>query len=203
LVKTYQIDANVSHPGLYHTDSLMYFWPRHSSSFVYDLPNAQKKMDMHERIKIISLSGSNAHVRGYIYQVWDILGNPKGWWPCDTTFSELFVGNIAPKTLMEYSVLTKNKAVGIHENIKESQNVSIFPNPANQRQTLVIENDKESKCIIELYDIMGRFIKTIYIGKSNNGNTTIHHDVSGLSNSMYIYIIKLDDRILSRKFIKE
>ncbi len=126
IVKTFQIDATISHPGLYITDSLIYYWPRPSSSFVYDLPNAQKRMDMHERVKIVSLSGSSAQLRGYVYQVWDSLGNPKGWWPCDTSFALLYNGIKAPNTFMEYSVLTKNKAVGIYKNALEDQIVRVL-----------------------------------------------------------------------------
>lgn len=203
IVKTFQINATVSHNGAFSTDSLMYYWARPSSSYVYDLPNAQKRMDMHERVRINSCNGSNASLTGYVYQVKDSLGSSIGWWPCDTSFSALYSGVDKPKTLMEYSFLSKNKAVGIHERAKDSQSISVFPNPASHQQTLVIESDKMSSCKVELYDLMGRFIKVVYAGKANIGKTSIIHQLDGLPSSMYIYIIKLDDNTLSEKFIKE
>lgn len=200
IVKTFKIDAHISQPGLYSTDSLLYYWPRHSGSYVYDLPKSNKRLDLHEKTKITSYNGTSADLSGYIYQVKDSLGNPKGWWPCDTSFAAL---NNLGYSLMEYSVLTYNRAVGITEKTKETQSVSLFPNPVNKSQTLVVENDKESKCVIELYDLMGRFIKTVYNDKAGPGKTTILNDVSSLPNSLYIYIIKLDDKTFSKKFIKE
>ncbi len=203
IVKTYQIDANVTHAYTYPTDSLMHIWPRHSASYVFDLPDNQKRMNMHERVKIVSYNSTSADLRGYIYEVKDSTGTPIGWWPCDTSFNALYVGFNKPKTLMEYSLLTKNKAVGISEHSKKHYNVNVFPNPTSGKQSLVFESEKESACTVELYDLMGRFIRVVYNGRANIGKTTITHDLSGLPNSMYIYIIKLDDKTLNTKFIKE
>ena len=204
VVNTFSITANISQVSTYPTDSLLRYWPRSSSSYVYDLFNAQKKIDMHEKVKINSISGSNAILSGFIYKVRNAnTGAAMGWWPCDTTFSELYTGSDVPKTLMEYSLLTYNRAVGIRENTKEAQNVSVFPNPSHHNQTIMIESDKESTCTVELYDLMGRFIKTVSKGTVSIGKTSIMHDVSSLSNSMYIYIIKLDGKVLNKKFIKE
>lgn len=203
IVKTFQIDANVSHPGLYPSDSLIAYWPRHSSSYVFGLPDAQKRLNMHERMQVVSLSPSNAHVRGYIYQVWDTIGNPPVWWPCDTSFAALFSGNNPIDRLFEYSILSKNKAVGIKEQIKNSDKIKLFPNPADRQQTLIIESGKASECIVDLYDLTGRFVKTVYKGRSASSKITVVHHLEGLPPSMYIYVIRLDGEILNKKFIKE
>ena len=50
---------------------------------------------------------------------------------------------------------------------------------------------------------MGRHIETVYSGKIASGETTIPNDVSTLSNSMYFYMIKLDEDQVCKKFIKE
>ena len=78
----------------------------------------------------------------------------------------------------------------------------VFPNPASGQQSLVIESNKDSRCTIELYDIMGRFIKTVYNAKLYSGSTRITHDISSLPNSMYIYIVRLNDKVHNIKFIK-
>jgi len=203
VVKTFKIDAIISHSGLYSTDSLMFYWPRHSSSFVYDLPDAQNRLNMHERVSITNLSSGSATLTGYIFQVKDSSGTQSlGWWPCDTTFSNLY-GTNRPGTLMEYSVLTKNKAVGVLEQSKELKAVNLYPNPTNSNQTIAIDSDKESICVIELCDLMGRYIKTIYTGKTSVGTTLISHNIENLSNSLYIYLVKLDGKIITKKFIKQ
>jgi hypothetical protein len=202
IVKTFQINATVSQVH-YGTDSLMYFWPRHSSSYVFDRPNAQKKVDLHERVKVNSCNFGSASLTGYIYQVKDSTGAPIGWWPCDTSFNALYVGNGKPKTLMEYSILVKNKGLGVRQNTRENLSVNVFPNPAGHQQTLAIETDKESNCTVDLYDLMGQFIKTVYKGRTFIGKTDIIHNLDNLSSGLYIYVTKLDDNIISTKFVKE
>lgn len=60
-----------------------------------------------------------------------------------------------------------------------------------------------SDLTVELYDIMGRKIKTVYKGKSESHFTRINQDDSGLANSLYIYNINIDGNITSRKFVKQ
>ncbi len=202
VVKTYQIDATVSHIYTYPTDSFMHKWERHSSSYTYPLPDAQKRLNMHERCFFTAFSGASASLRGYVYQVWDTVGNFKGWWPCDTSFNALMGSGARPKTLMEYSVLYKNKAVGISEHSKRRETVSVFPNPTSNEQSIVIDNDKVSNCVIEMYDIMGRHIRTVYSGKLGIGKTAIRSPLENLPNSVYFYLVKLDEDRISLKVIK-
>jgi hypothetical protein len=201
MVKTFEIQATISHPGLYPTDSVMHHWARHSSSNVFDLPTSQKKLDMHQRTKFVSFSPSSATLKGYIYQVKDSTGtNVLGWWPCDTTFSVL---NQLSQSLIEYSVLSKNMAVGIAEFERSNDNISLFPNPASHLQILEIKSDKESSCKVDLYDLMGRQIRTVYNGNVHIGKNRIGNDVVNLANSMYFYVISVDGKTTSKKFIKE
>jgi hypothetical protein len=198
IVKTFKIDATVYHTLGAATDSVMYYWPRHSSSYGLGLFNAQKRLTPHERVTMSSCNASAASLSCFVYRVSDTLGNFMGWWPCDTSFAGL-----TGKTLFAYSVITKNTAVGIRETNKDQEQVTLFPNPANHKQTLVIDNDKVSICTVDLYDMMGRRLQTVYKGKTNIGKTEITNDVEKLPNSMYIYIIKLDDIQISKKFIKQ
>ena len=201
VVKTYQIDATVSHIYTYPTDSFMYKWERHSSSYTYPLPDAQKRLNMHERCFFTAFSGTSASLRGYVYQVWDTIGNFKGWWPCDTSFNALY-GVLKPNTLMEYSFLNKNKAVGVEEHTKGQQIVSVFPNPSSNEQTIVIDNQKNSDCTVEMYDVMGRLVKIVYSGKIGIGKTSIRNSLVNLPNSVYFYLVKLDEERISLKVIK-
>lgn len=195
IVKTYKINATVNHNFGFATDSTMYYWPRHSGSNVLELfTGVKKKLRPHEKVTINSFNASSASLAGYIYQVKDTLGNPLGWWPFDTTLT---------KAKFEYSVLAKNKAVGINESQKNQESVLLFPNPASHIQTLVIESDKVKTITVQVYDLMGRLIKTVYTGKADGEKTVLYHDMTGLINSMYIYNIKLDERVISKRFIKQ
>lgn len=200
VVKTFLITANLL-PSLQfpNTDSVMYVWPRHSSSEVFALFNANKKLVPRERVQITSYSNASAFMKGYIYQVWDSTGlNPLGWWPCDTSFSSIYI-----KTLFSYSMLTKNTAVGIKENNKENEIVSIYPNPTNNSQTIKIKAEKESDVLIQQYDVMGRLLKIVYDGKLIAGENTFSNHVGNLPNSMYVYLIKIGETTITKRFIKE
>jgi hypothetical protein len=198
IVKTYEITSVVSH-NIFSQDTIIAFWPRHSSSVTFPL-FANGKLMPREKTKIISLNSSSATLKGYIYQVKDSLGNSLGWWPVDTSYAGSNYGQWA-----EYSVLTKNfgNPVGVKEKVKAEQQISLFPNPTNGIQTLVIENDKPAELIIELYDVLGRRLKTVYSGRHESGKTVLTHDVSTLPNSLYIYNIRLDGTLSTRKFIKQ
>lgn len=200
IVKTWQINTNVSHYQTQPTDSIMHFWPRHSMSHVFALPDAQKRLNLHHRVNISSCNLAGATLSGYIYQVKDSLGNQLGWWPCDTSFSIL---NNNGYYLMEYSVLSKNKAVGLNERNQEHIDVSVFPNPVSYIQNIVINSESENSCKIELFDLMGRKLRTVYQGKAAIGKTTISHNLEDLPGSLYIYKVTLGHEARSVKFIKE
>lgn len=199
-VNTYEITSTVFHP-ISNQDTIIAYWPRSSSSMTWPL-HLNKKLVPREKTKILSLNQFGAVLRGYVYQVWDSLGNNKGWWPVDTGYAMIGLGS--PGYFAEYSVLTRNygNPVGLRENIKESSIVSLFPNPTSGIQTLEIKTKIGSTLTIEIYDIMGRKVKEVFNGKTNAELTHIENDVSDLVNSMYIYNIKLDGQFLNQKFIK-
>lgn len=200
IVKTYEINATISHPGLYPTDSIMHHWPRHSSSNVFDLPNAQKRMDMHQRTKFVSFGTTSSTLKGYIYEVKDSTGTFLDWWPCDTSFALIYQMN---QSIMEFSVLSKNKAVGISESGKTTSNVQLIPNPANKNQIVHLECVNSGECKVDLYDLQGRIIRNVYEGHVDPGPYRINHYIGDLDNSLYIYVITVDGQTISRKFIKE
>jgi hypothetical protein len=104
---------------------------------------------------------------------------------------------------MEYSILTKNTALGVIENKKEFANINLFPNPSSSIQILEINSQIESYCTIDLYDIMGRLLKKVYANKIVAGKYELNLDVANLPNSLYVYYIKINDRVTCIKFIKE
>jgi hypothetical protein len=200
LVKTYQVNATISHNLGFITDSLMYYWPRPSSSEVLELyTGPAKKLRPRERVKINSCNASFATLTGYMYEVKDLAGNPLGWWPCDTSFSSPYI-----KSLFEYSILVKNKAVGIYENHRKiGDQVQLYPNPADRQQTLIIETGNVKQLSVELYDLMGRQLRTVFNGKATGERTAITVDIANLPPSVYLYKIKLDGDVVTKRFIKQ
>ena len=198
ILKTFQVTTNISH-SLSVTDTVKYSWPRPSTSHVLELFDPIKKtLWPRERLILNSCTNSGASLTGYVYQVFDITGTFQGWWPCDTTFTSTKLGS-----LFEYSLITRNLTVGIDDEKDSRLLVDLFPNPARSNQTLRIKTREPENLSIELYDLMGRKLKTVYKGKSSVSEMNIVHQIENLPNSMYIYIIKIGDKTLSKKFIKE
>lgn len=197
IVRTYGVNGTLNH-NLYNTDSIMRAWPRHSSSGLFGLFDPiTKLLYPRQRISLNTCNQASAALTGFIYQVKDTLGNNLGWWPCNNTLSAPGLGH-----LFEYSVLVKNTAVGIEQKKEEKNGARLFPNPASKAQTLVIETGSNEQLTVELYDMMGKLLKTIYKGDST-GQTTLQTDISSLPNSMYLYVIKTGNDIKTIKFIKQ
>lgn len=205
VVKTFEINATVNHGAINNLDSIMYFWSRPSSSYVFPLfSGALKKIIPREQVTITSLNANNAYLKGYIYQVWDTLGTFKGWIPCDTSFAALFTGTASPHTIMEYSILSKNTTLGLNKKEMNNENlINLYPNPSKDNQTIEIVTQKNCNGRIDLFDLMGRHLKVIYEGKLKSGKNEIQYDTSQLPNSMYIYYIAIDGICNYRKIIKQ
>ncbi|MDI1355108.1 MAG: S8 family peptidase [bacterium] len=201
VVKTYEITTTVNH-NIFNLDTIIAFWPRSSSSVTWPLFN-NGKLTPREKTKITALNMSSATLKGYLYEVKDSTGtNSLGWWPVDTSYVP--VNNLIG-WWAEYSVLTKNfgNPVGLEEKGHDSKGISIYPNPTSGSQTLIVETDKICDLTIDLYDLMGRKIKTVYSGKTNERATAVSHNVQDLPNSLYIYTITIDGATSSSKFIKQ
>lgn len=202
IVKTYQINSTVYH-SIPNADTIISIWPRPSSSVTFPLftgSGQNKKLVPREKTKIQGYNNSNCALRGYIYQVKDSTGTSVGWWPVDSGF----VNTFAYGQWAEYSVLTKNAtAIGVKENSNMENNIGLFPNPTNGNLTLEIKTSKVCNISVELYDVMGRKLKTVYSGKSELQKTSINTDVANLPNSLYFYYITVDGFKTTKKFIKQ
>lgn len=199
IVNTYKVTSTFNHP-FSNKDTIIASWPRSSSTGTWDLLK-NKIITPRQRCKITSINHSTAQLEGYIYQVKDSLGSSIGWWPFDNTYS----GGGGPGDVFAYSVLTRNLNfdVGVEEKLKDGLAVQVYPNPTNGNQNIAIETDKVCDLTIDLYDVMGRKLKTVYSGKSQPSKTTIQHDVSNLPNNLYIYNIYIDGKLTNQKFIKQ
>jgi hypothetical protein len=202
-VTPYKITSTVYH-NISLQDTIIGYWPRPSSSVTWNLYSTiggTNYLIPRQKLQIISCNNTSAILEGYVYEV-KIGTTPIGWWPVDTSYVQSAAGNWA-----EYSVLVRNYTEGVHTNIGKvtpaDREINIYPNPASGSQSLEIRTEKVCDLTVEIYDLMGRKIKSLYIGKSDNTRTILTHDVSSLPNSLYIYSIKIDGQVNMRKFIKQ
>ena len=90
-----------------------------------------------------------------------------------------------------------NRFVGITGNIRKNNQykISIHPNPANDY--LIVENNPHSTC--EIYDYLGNLILEYSPSLTKNTNRL---DVSSLKRGLYILVLKTENTVSSKKFIK-
>jgi hypothetical protein len=90
---------------------------------------------------------------------------------------DLFVGNYAGGLAFFNS--TNVNQVGIKEMISE-ENVTVFPNPANDKITISIKDNSYQEMIIKCYDVIGKVVYT-----QSTFNKIIEIDVSQFSKGIY------------------
>ena len=85
----------------------------------------------------------------------------------------------------------------ISENQNPSQNISVYPNPANENLFLNFEMQNKT-ATVQIYDVTGNLVKEVEI---TNGNSQIN--ISQLSQGLYILKIADVENVYSKKFLKE
>lgn len=193
-VNTFSISANIGH-YIQANDTIIGYWERGSSSNIFPLFDSSKTLIPRERPLITNFSSSNCNMIGYVYEVKDILGNPLGWWPFDTTLSN---------ARFEYSILTHDKSAPnlISEDIIHNNSVYIYPNPSSTCQYVQILAEKEDSYSIVLKDINGKTIKKISEGKTQIGSNTFEINLELLPEAIYFYDINIGNNRYLYKSIK-
>ena len=80
----------------------------------------------------------------------------------------------------------------------ESEDISIYPNPADNKINIELHDEQIESAQIEIIDTIGR---SIYINNTSSNNE-ISIDVSNLSKGIYFIKLNTEDRQYIQKFIK-
>jgi len=96
------------------------------------------------------------------------------------------------------SVDDRNKTSYLPRDYKLSQN---FPNPFNPVTTIRFEIPYQQNVELAIYDILGREVKLLYDGIAPAGLMVIDFNAQGFSGGVYIYRLKTDEFISSKKLI--
>lgn len=78
-----------------------------------------------------------------------------------------------------------------------------YPNPAKQKLTIRYNLSHNSPVYVNILDMKGRSIKTIHVKDQQKGMNAIELNLEGLDPGQYIYLLRTDRDLVSRKFIKQ
>ncbi len=88
--------------------------------------------------------------------------------------------------------------------IKITLKVNFYPNPVSERGMLQFDLPGEGRCEIRLFDVTGRYIKTLADQSAQPGEQSISIDVSDIADGLYLYQVKLDDmQVAVGRFVKK
>jgi len=97
-----------------------------------------------------------------------------------------------------------NTPDAINENTKMNSSIKlgdIYPNPASAITCIPVETTKEVVATIELFDIVGKKIRTIYEGKIQSGNKNFFINAAALSKGIYFIKLSTIESSVSQKLV--
>ncbi len=102
-------------------------------------------------------------------------------------------------TTLTYTFLTTITGTG--GNAMNSANASVlFPNPANGNATLGVELKENSSVLVNLYDLVGRVVKTVK-AEGQIGENNINIDLTNLNAGIYMVNVKVGNATSTKKLI--
>jgi len=85
------------------------------------------------------------------------------------------------------------------EKISNSATLMNFPNPFNEKTTIVYELPTRSDVRLSVYNLLGQEVTTLYEGMREAGTHRAELDVSGYNNSVLICKLEYNNQVIIRK----
>ena len=205
-VDVYTITADISHQ-LATDDAIIASWGRHSSStplqnyaieeqFIDYSYYTKTVLRPHEEVRLISVDNNTAIVEGYVHLLKHSDGT-QTWIPRDPN-----IGSLESIFNFEYSILVDHNPNSITDQITFLDNVSISPNPSSTEHTIIINANSHKRLKVDLYDVQGVYIQSVYDDYVSNGENRIDVSITDLPAGMYFYRLNGEAGIYAEKFIK-
>ena len=176
-------------------DVILNSWPLNSHTNLRLNPTTNNNQEHYEaEMEISNVSNTSTDWNGTIIHVLeDPNGNPVDfWYP------------VGPGDVIKYGfTLHYSSNYASVDEVDDPINFVIYPNPAKQQISVTYRLTDESLVSMELTDINGKNINTIFSGETKSGQQIIDLDVSELSQGIYFLRIAIGEKIYYEKFIKQ
>ncbi len=141
---------------------------------------------------------------------WQIVGFVEG----NGTSTESHTYSITDKNVIPGKYNYRLKQIDFNGNYKYSKEISVslnpayefsleqnYPNPFNPTTTLNYQLPESGFVTLKVYDIIGKEIATLVNEQKNQGKYSVNFDASKLASGVYIYRIRVNDYVSSKKMI--
>jgi hypothetical protein len=81
------------------------------------------------------------------------------------------------------------------------QSINCFPNPVLDNALLICQLEQPGRLVIDLYDMLGRKVKTLVNDYTHAGEHNLDFDATDLPSGTYTCILKVDDRVNEIKIV--
>jgi hypothetical protein len=95
----------------------------------------------------------------------------------------------------------KNNVVTLHTKVNSYDLSQNYPNPFNPSTTIKYQIPKAGQVTIKVYDILGNEVANLVNEFKNEGRYNVNFDASKLASGVYIYQIKSNEYISSKKMM--
>jgi|AntRauTorckE6833_2_1112554.scaffolds.fasta_scaffold00035_64 glycosidase len=93
-------------------------------------------------------------------------------------------------------VTSKEEGAGGPSSYKLGQN---YPNPFNPTTTISYEIAEAGMVELEVFDMLGRKVAEVVNQRQSSGNYTVNFDASNLSSGLYIYRLRANGKVMTKK----
>jgi Secretion system C-terminal sorting domain/Fibronectin type III domain len=114
-------------------------------------------------------------------------------------------GWLSPLTsILQFTTLSMRSAGNdVEEVFTKSENIEVFPNPANDVINIIFEDDANSGYELKIVDMHGKVVSSAHV-ESQQGENQIALDIAGLAKGVYsVQLFGSSDQVLRSKFVKE
>ncbi|MBD3232215.1 MAG: T9SS type A sorting domain-containing protein, partial [candidate division Zixibacteria bacterium] len=74
-----------------------------------------------------------------------------------------------------------------------------YPNPFNAGTTISYTLPEKSEVRLEVYNLLGQLIETLFEGRQQAGEYSVMWDASGFASGIYIYRLTAGERVFSKR----
>jgi len=76
-----------------------------------------------------------------------------------------------------------------------------YPNPFNSTTVISFEIPNPGWVAVEIYDVLGRKVKTLYSGHTEPGQYQLHFDAKDIASGVYFYVLRAEKTLIAKKMV--